>query len=83
MLLSGPYSYPLKCRILSDYGHLSNEAAAEFAASLCEHGTTRLLLAHLSRENNFPELAIETTRPLLPPNVSLAVAAPDAVVRLC
>ena len=83
MLLSGPYSYPLKCRILSDYGHLSNEAASIFAASLCEHGTSRLLLAHLSRENNFPELAIETTRPLLPPNVSLSVAAPDAVVRLC
>lgn len=67
MLLSGPYSYPLKCRILSDYGHLSNEAAAEFAASLCEHGTSRLLLAHLSRENNFPELAIETTPPAAPP----------------
>ena len=79
MLLSGPYSYPLKCRILSDYGHLSNEAAANFALRLSSTGTKRILLAHLSRENNFPDLALETTRSILPPDIHVSVAAPDHV----
>ena len=83
MLLSGPYSYPLKCRILSDRGHLSNDAASEFALRLCDSGTKRFLLAHLSRENNFPELALETARSLLPPSVSISVASPDRAVLAC
>ncbi len=57
MLRCGGYPYPLKRRILSELGHLSNEVCAETAAELVKSGTTRLLLAHLSRENNFPELA--------------------------
>lgn len=57
MLKSGPYPYYLKQRILSDRGHLSNAASADFAAQLVESGTTRVVLAHLSRENNMPELA--------------------------
>ena len=38
---------------------MSNEVCAETASELVKTGTTRLLLAHLSRENNFPELAMQ------------------------
>lgn len=57
MLRCGGYPYILKRRILSDTGHLSNELCAQTAVRLVKSGTTRLLLAHLSRENNIPELA--------------------------
>ena len=61
MLENGPYPYQLKERILSNKGHLSNDACAEEAVKLIENGTTRLFLGHLSKENNFPELAYQTT----------------------
>ena len=57
MLTTGPYPYPLKRRILGEYGHLSNEAAAEFAVECVCAGTSDILLAHLSGENNTPSLA--------------------------
>ena len=57
MLTTGPYPYPLKGRILGEYGHLSNEAAAEFAVECVRAGTSDILLAHLSGENNTPQLA--------------------------
>lgn len=53
-LRSGPYPYSLKARILGDEGHLSNDAAAEFAARMARCGTRCIVLAHLSRENNTP-----------------------------
>ena len=61
-LQSGPYPYPLKQRILSDFGHLSNEAAAHFAYRMAQQGTTQIVLAHLSRENNTPARALETVQ---------------------
>lgn len=61
MLENGPYPYPLKQRIKSNKGHLSNESSSVFAKKLIESGTTRLILGHLSKENNFPELAYQTT----------------------
>ncbi len=61
MLENGPYPYPLKKRILSEKGHLSNDSCANEAVKLIESGTTRLILGHLSKENNFPELAYQTT----------------------
>lgn len=57
MVRTGPYPYHLQERILSGLGHLCNEAAAEFAVHLAKHGTHTLVLAHLSKENNTPELA--------------------------
>lgn len=60
MLTSGPYPYYLKRRILGKEGHLSNEDSAETAAQLIKTGTKNIVLAHLSRENNFPELAYNT-----------------------
>ncbi len=46
---------------MSEIGHLSNEACAETAVDLVKNGTTRLMLAHLSKENNIPELAMQAT----------------------
>lgn len=57
MLRNGPYPYPLQERILGQFGHLCNEVAADFAVHLAQNGTHTLILAHLSRENNTPELA--------------------------
>ena len=61
MLKVGPYPYPLKRRILSEIGHLSNEVAGEVIAHMAEKGTKIFFLGHLSKENNFPELAYQTT----------------------
>ena len=57
MLQCGPYPYSLKQRILSPRGHLSNEVCAATLPGLVATGTTRLVLGHLSKENNRPELA--------------------------
>ena len=57
MLKNGSYPYYLKQRILGKCGHLSNEAAAEFAVECVRAGTSDILLAHLSDENNSPQLA--------------------------
>lgn len=59
MLLSGPYPWSLKLRILGPFGHLSNDAAGEALAGLSE-GAGAIFLAHLSQENNRPDLALET-----------------------
>ena len=60
MLKAGRYPYELKRRILGRKGHLSNEDAARAAQELAARGVKRILLGHLSRENNFPELAYRT-----------------------
>ena len=65
MLRSGPYPYFLKQRILSDNGHLSNDACAEEVKKLAKNGTPWFLLSHLSRENNTPRIAFDTTNNLL------------------
>lgn len=56
-LRNGPYPYHLKRRILGQYGHLCNQAAADFALYCVQHGTRDILLAHLSAENNTPDMA--------------------------
>ncbi len=60
MLKVGPYPWHLKKRIMGDRGHLSNETAGKVIAYMAQKGTRRFLLGHLSRENNFPELAYQT-----------------------
>lgn len=61
LLLKNPrYSQALKHRILSDKGHLSNDASADVVAHLVRTGTKNIILAHLSEENNYPELALDT-----------------------
>ncbi len=74
MLRTGSYPYPLKQRILSDFGHLSNSSAAQAALKLVRSGTERITLGHLSRENNIPEVAIlETHNTLTAAGVSVGI----------
>ena len=62
MLETGPYPYPLKLRIDSDRGHLSNESAAALLQAICHPALETVLLGHLSRTNNYPFIALETVR---------------------
>lgn len=57
MLMAGPYPWPLKKRIRGVRGHLSNDMTAAAACELLSTGTAHIVLSHLSRHNNFPELA--------------------------
>lgn len=61
MLQFGTYPYPLKQRILSKIGHLSNALASKMAVRMMQNGTERIMLGHLSNENNTPEIAYKTT----------------------
>ena len=60
MLQAGRYPYELKRRILGRKGHLSNDDAARAAVTLVKGGVSDVILGHLSKENNFPQLAYET-----------------------
>lgn len=60
MLNNGPYPFPLRQRILSDKGHLSNHDSAKYIGDFIGPKTTNIVLAHLSHENNTPQLAYET-----------------------
>ena len=81
MLRRGPYPIELKQRIAADTGHLSNEDAARLALHLCKNGAKHIMLAHLSQDNNKPELAYACTRLALgDAQVELKVAKPDAPV---
>ena len=65
MLLDGGYPWFLKQRIMSNEGHLSNEAAARELVLLADGPISTLVLAHISRENNTPDLALATARDAL------------------
>jgi len=62
MLETGPYPYYLKQRILSDHGHLSNDNAGRLLNDILHDGMKKILLGHLSKENNYEQLAYETVR---------------------
>lgn len=62
MLQVGPYPYALKRRILGDKGHLSNELSGRLLGHLLHDKLQAVVLGHLSKENNMPELAYETVR---------------------
>ena len=62
MLRNGFYPFHLKTRIFSNNGHLSNVDSGAFAARLVKSGTTRLILGHLSQDNNTPALADTTVQ---------------------
>lgn len=83
MLKEGPYPYPLKQRILSRRGHLSNVECATLAMRLAENGTKYILLAHLSETNNTPDTAFdEVFGALAGSGVNIAVADPREPVWL-
>ena len=62
MLEVGPYPYELKRRILGEFGHLSNDSSGKLIKSLLNNHIKGLMLGHLSKENNFEELAYETVK---------------------
>ena len=80
MLKNGPYPFILKKRILSDKGHLSNDDCASFLPKLVDAGAEKIILAHLSHENNTPELCYKTNAEALaeagftPNDVRLTIA---------
>ena len=59
MLINGEYAYPLKRRILSPRGHLSNAQTAEVLRRLAHSSVRTVILAHLSEKNNMEELAFK------------------------
>jgi len=65
MLQNGPYPFELKCRISGENGHLSNAACAIELPNLIKSGATRIILGHISRENNTPDIALATARAAL------------------
>ncbi|MCD7824637.1 MAG: MBL fold metallo-hydrolase [Clostridiaceae bacterium] len=62
MLEAGKYPYSLKCRILGEKGHLSNEASGKLLCNLIQNRLQHVMLAHLSNENNYPELAYQAVK---------------------
>lgn len=65
MLVAGHYPEYLKARILADNGHLDNEDAATYIASIYTPRLTHVFLCHLSHDNNLPDLALEASRKAL------------------
>ncbi|MBE5957826.1 MAG: MBL fold metallo-hydrolase [Lachnospiraceae bacterium] len=62
MLQMGAYPYHLKQRIWGNRGHLSNETAGRLLDTIATSRLKNVLLGHLSKENNYPELAFEAVR---------------------
>lgn len=62
MLQVGPYPYYLKQRILGERGHLSNENSGRLLSRILHDKLQTIILGHLSKENNLPELAYEAVR---------------------
>lgn len=79
MLMTGSYPYTLKRRILSERGHLSNEDCGKIMNILAQSGTHAFMLAHLSKENNYPPTAELTAKTALSafPGVQISVASPN------
>jgi len=65
MLETGSYPWPLKRRISGGWGHLANEAAAAIALALRDAGLKRVVAAHLSEQNNRPDLARAALAPVM------------------
>lgn len=58
MLKVGPYPWALKQRVMSKRGHLSNDSVAQYLANDFDGTAAHVVLAHLSKKNNLPELAL-------------------------
>jgi len=62
MLMVGKYPYSLKQRVSGPKGHLSNDACAKLLCRIYSPRLKSILLIHLSKDNNYAELAYETVR---------------------
>lgn len=65
LLKIGPYPWELKRRVLGPWGHLSNTELADFLLEDFDGQARHLWLAHLSRRNNLPALALSTAQEAL------------------
>ena len=65
MVMHGKYPPWLKQRVLSDKGHLSNQASSFYLSKLIGENTKQIVLAHLSQENNTEEIALDTLKATL------------------
>jgi len=86
MLQVGPYPWSLKQRVMSRRGHLSNESVAEYLSTGFDGAARHVVLAHLSKKNNLPELAIRSARRALEERsglgsnqTRLALAGPEEI----
>ena len=81
VLKCSSYPYLLKTRIAGPNGHLSNQLAGKTIARLMDSGLKEVMLGHLSKENNFPELAHKSVLEELQyagfsePNIEIKVAS--------
>lgn len=75
MLANGPYPRHLKQRIQGPHGHISNMEAARVIASACSGRLKWACLAHLSEQNNSPELALRTHRSIVPADIPIYIAS--------
>ena len=80
------YSLTLKKRILGEKGHLSNKTSARVLLSLAQNNVKQVLLAHLSEENNTPELCYKTITDILlangiipQENIKIDIAKPNGI----
>lgn len=80
MLMVGGYPYYLKQRILGDRGHLSNESSAKLICELLSDKLQHIILGHLSKENNYAELAFETIRYEVEQNLKSKETMPHIMV---
>lgn len=88
LLMCGSYPFELKRRISGSLGHLSNTEAAQTAVRLLKDGTKKILLGHLSLENNTPDIAYQTTKNALAESgaaigrdIMLSVASRDFITK--
>lgn len=68
LLMYGNYTYPLKCRIQSDIGHLSNDDTSNVILDLAKTGKRNFILGHISENNNEPEQALFSVNTTLKEN---------------
>ena len=80
LLMTGPYPYILKQRVVGDKGHLSNEMAGNYLKNMIGDNTKKIVLAHLSETNNEPSIAVNTINSIVSldeKNITLLVAKQD------
>ncbi len=87
MLMAGSYPYLLKKRILSGNGHMNNDDCGKALVKLYATGVKNVILGHLSKENNYPELAMVAVRAALEEagigDMQIAVAAREEPTGVC
>jgi phosphoribosyl 1,2-cyclic phosphodiesterase len=86
MLKAGPYPWALKQRVMSRRGHLSNDSVAEFLKNNFDGKAAHVVLAHLSKQNNLPEIALLSAQRALEARCRISqtqtkieLAAPDKI----